>query len=275
MLIESTNFATAWFNLLGRLYHEGKPVSPRGFETHEVLGVQVRVHDLRKNILVHPARALSYRFAIAEWLWMAAGREDVATVAKYNKHIAQFSDDGITFKGAYGPQMLRQIPWAMEQLKKPGSRQAVVQIWQPTPAPSRDIPCTLSWQLLARNGRLNAVITMRSSDIWLGLPYDFINLSQLVNGIAGELDLETGMLIFNLGSSHLYDRDREKAEVVLAMPDALRCIISPRLPGRPPADDILNWNESLIEPWATYRDVLKSATNESARVVLENLEVTA
>jgi thymidylate synthase len=270
VLIEADNFATAWFELLGRLYHDGKPVSPRGFETRELLGVQVRVNDLRKNILVHPIRNLSYRFAVAEWLWMAAGREDVATVARYNKNIAQFSDDGVIFRGAYGPQMLRQIPWAMEQLQKPGCRQAVIQIWQPMPPPSKDIPCTLSWQLLARDGVLNAVITMRSSDVWLGLTYDFINLSQLVSGIAGELKLDTGMLVFNLGSSHLYDRDRDRAYDVLTHREVLRCITSPPLPGRPPADAILNWEEDLEHPWWVYRNVLQSETNVGA---LDKLEV--
>ena len=269
--IQARDFATAWFELLSRLYNDGRPVSPRGFETHELLGVQLRVDDMTKNILVHPARGLSYRFAIAEWIWMAAGRSDVATVVKYNKNIAQFSDDGIIFAGAYGPQMLKQIPWAMDQLAKPGCRQAVIQIWQPMPALSKDIPCTLSWQLLARDGKLSAVITMRSSDIWLGLPYDFINLSQLISGIAGELGLTPSVLVFNLGSSHLYDRDRTKASGVLLQPGLLETVSSPRLPGRPPADDILDWKEDLIQPWSIYRDALQAKTSADALTCLRTL----
>ncbi len=273
MLVSTGNFSQAWFELLERLYEEGRPVSPRGYETHELIGVQLRVEDMTQNILVHPGRGLSYRFMIGEWLWMAAGREDVATIVRYNKQIAQFSDDGIKFAGAYGPQMLRQIPWAMKQLEKPGCRQAVIQIWHPTPAPSKDIPCTLSWQLLARDGRLNTIITMRSSDVWLGLVYDFFNLSQLVSGIAGELGLMTGELIFNLGSSHLYDRDRAKAGAVLLQPELLDAVMSPLLPGRPPADDILDNDEILlIEPWATYRDVLRSKTQAEALMKLRTLE---
>ena len=273
MLVSAGNFSQAWFELLERLYEEGRPVSPRGYETHELIGVQLRVEDMTQNILVHPGRGLSYRFMIGEWLWMAAGREDVATIVRYNKQIAQFSDDGIKFAGAYGPQMLRQIPWAMKQLEKPGCRQAVIQIWHPTPAPSKDIPCTLSWQLLARDGRLNTIITMRSSDVWLGLVYDFFNLSQLVSGIAGELGLMTGELIFNLGSSHLYDRDRAKAGAVLLQPELLDAVMSPLLPGRPPADDILDNDEILlIEPWATYRDVLRSKTQAEALMKLRTLE---
>jgi thymidylate synthase len=271
MLVESANFASAWFDLLGRLYHDGQPVSPRGYETHELLGVQLRVDNMTKNILVHPARALSYRFAIAEWLWIAAGREDVATIAKYNKHIAQFSDDGTTFAGAYGKRLTPQLEYLLENLRKPHSRQAVASIWTPSPAPSKDIPCTLTWQLLARGGKLHAIVTMRSSDAWLGIPYDFVNFSLLSMGLAGELGLVPGSLVFNLGSSHLYDRDREKAAAVLNAPELLRCVSSPRLPSLAPADEILNYDELLTAPWSIYRDALQARANADALTCLEVL----
>jgi thymidylate synthase len=274
----NTNFATtyddfssAWFALLQNLFDNGKPVSPRGFETHELLGVQLRVSDMTKNIIVHPARALSYRFAVAEWLWMAAGRNDVETISRYNKHIAQFSDDGAVFAGAYGVRLQPQIDYLLEQLRKPHSRQAVASIWTPTPAPSKDIPCTLSWQLLARDGKLHAIVTMRSSDVWLGISYDFINFSQLTNGLAGELGLVPGSLTFNLGSSHLYDRDREKAAGVLAAPELLQCVSSPRLPSKPPAEAILAYDELLTAPWSIYRDALQARTSVDALTCLEVL----
>lgn len=269
MLVENANFASAWFELLGRLYHTGKLVSPRGFETYELHGVQLRVEDLTQNILVHPARSPNYRFMIAEWLWIAAGREDVATMTHYNKQMAAFSDDGVTFAGAYGKRISPQMPWIMEQLQKPGSRQCVVQIWTPAPLPSKDIPCTLSWQLLSRDGALHAIVTMRSSDIWLGMPYDFFSFSQLTNSVAGELNLVPGSLTFDFGSSHLYNRDREKAAGVLAA--SLQCISSPRLPNRPPADEILSYDELLTTPWSIYRDALQSKTSADALTCLKVL----
>ena len=273
-----TNFATtyddftsAWFALLKNLFDNGLPVSPRGYETHELLGVQLRVKDMTKNILVHPVRGLGYRFMLAEWLWIAAGRGDVETVARYNKHIAQFSDNGTTFAGAYGTRILPQSEYLLEQLKKPHSRQAVVSIWTPSPAPSKDIPCTLIWQLLARGGELHAIVTMRSSDIWLGLPYDAFNFSMLSMSVAGELGLTPGSLTFNLGSSHLYDRDREKAAAVLAAPELLSVVSSPQLPGLTPADAILSYDELLTAPWSIYRDALQAKTNGDVLYCLRSL----
>ncbi len=272
-MIIHDDFASAWFELLGLLYDVGDLVSPRGFETRELLGVQLRVRDMANNLLVHPKRNLSYRFAVAEWLWMAAGRRDVETVARYNKHIAQFSDDGIVFNGAYGPRVAPQMAYVLEQLRKPFSRQAVVTIWTPNPAPSKDIPCTISWQLFARDGKLHGIVTMRSSDVWLGLPYDFYNFSQLTNGIAGALDLVPGELVFTLGSSHLYERDAAKAGALLDDHASLQCVRSPMLPGRPPADDILDaaaeHERVLNMPWSTYRDALAADTNAGSLAVLE------
>src|SRR5712691_3901798 len=96
----------AWLELLNRLArYDFRVVSPQGHSCRELLGVSLRVEDLRANILVHPRRNLNYRFMVAEWLWIALGRNDVATVARYNPEIAQFSDDGLTFTGAYGPRL--------------------------------------------------------------------------------------------------------------------------------------------------------------------------
>ena len=262
--VHHDNFAAAWFGLLQRLYNHGKPVSSRGYETQELIGVQVRVDDMTKNILVHPARALNYRFMISEWLWVSAGRSDVDTVARYNSKMRDFSDDGIVLAGAYGARIRPQIPWLLDQLTKSGNRQAVVQIWTSTPTASKDIPCTLSWQLLARDGKLHAVVTMRSSDVWLGIVYDFFVFSQLTNGIAGELGLMPGSLIYNLGSSHLYNRDREKAAEVLDAQNVLECISSPHLPCQPVADNILDLHDDLVHPWCVYRDVLKAKTSIDA-----------
>jgi thymidylate synthase len=158
--------------------------------------------------------------------------------------------------------------YLVEQLKKPGSRQAVASIWTPRPLASMDIPCTLTWQCFARDGKLHAVVNMRSSDVWLGLPYDFYNFSQLTGGVAGELGLMPGALTFNLGSSHLYDRDCEKAEKVLAQPELLHCVDSPLLPSQPPASGILDLDETLIAPWSLYRGVLMAKTNADALEVL-------
>jgi thymidylate synthase len=187
------------------------------------LHTQVVVNNARNNIITHPQRDLNYRFMIAEWLWIQSGREDLAWIAQFNKQITQFSDDGKTFRGAYGPRFRKQIGNVVELLKRdPDSRQAVVAIFNDTDlvGTTRDVPCTLSLQLFIRNDsnkfpRVHGVMTMRSNDLWLGFPYDFFNFSQITNSIAGELGITVGSFTLQAGSSHVYATDYDKVREVL------------------------------------------------------------
>lgn len=209
------SFADAWFMLLERLV-TAEPIAPRGIKTRELTGVSLHVEDSLNNILECAERNLSYRFMLAEFLWIIAGRHDVWSISKYNKNISKFSDDGEMFFGAYGPMVIDQLPYMIEKLTAdPSTRQAVISIWRPNPPPTKDVPCTLTYQCLYRDEKLHGIVTMRSSDIWLGLPYDFFNFSMLTNVLASALMVPVGTVTFNLGSSHLYDTDINKATQVM------------------------------------------------------------
>lgn len=203
-IIEGENVASVWGQLIQHL-HYAPIVSPRSKPTKELLGVQLKINDLQNNVLVCDKRNLNYRFMVAEWLWIAKGRDDVAGVARYNSKIKEFSDDGVKFAGAYGPRLAPQWEWVKKKIEQDANtRQAIASIWTPNPASSKDIPCTLNFQFLYRDERLNCIATMRSSDVWLGLPYDIFNFSMLTNTLANEMKLKPGWLQMNLGSSHWY-----------------------------------------------------------------------
>ena len=56
----------------------------------------------RERVLFNQARDCNPFFHLYEALWMLAGRNDVSPLAYYNSNIANYSDDGETFNGAYG-----------------------------------------------------------------------------------------------------------------------------------------------------------------------------
>src|SRR5260370_27946523 len=95
-----------WTRLLRHLLVHGKIRSPRGLCTRECLGVQLRLNNPRLNILSFPARDLNSRHLISEWLWIMAGRSDLATLAKYNSQIKRISDHGTSLAGASLPRLL-------------------------------------------------------------------------------------------------------------------------------------------------------------------------
>ena len=261
-------FTKGWLELLEHL-NACEPVKPRGLLNYEEDCVSFRVTDSSKNILVHPVRKMNYRFMIAEWTWYMRGWNNLRELTRFNPHMAQFSDDGLTLAGAYGPRLAPQWPYLLKKLREdPDTRQAVASIWTPNPAPSKDIPCTLSLHFLCRWGKLNLIVTMRSSDIWLGLPYDMFSFSQMQNAIAGELELERGWIQFNLGSSHLYEENRVIAQdAILSPPEVSFTLKSPTLPGWiPPISD-----EPLPLPWIYYARIVNgSRTSAEALEILHD-----
>lgn len=279
MRLEGISVGVLWQKLLAQLYHDGRPVSPRNLGCREILGVTLHLTDARCNIFAHPQRKLAYRFMIGEFLWIWFGHDDVATIEKYNPNIKQFSDDGITFYGAYGPRFTNQWPRVLETLRRDkDSRQAVVTIFRPDPPKTLDLPCTLSWQALVRDGKVHSIVSMRSSDVWLGLEYDCFTFTMLQNILAAQLDLDVGSFTIHLGSSHLYDRDRDKALAVLTAPVTVReDVRSPLLTTVPPIwlDAVLSGHGFIAspasEPWLTYASVLLSPTNLSAFDLLRRL----
>ena len=194
---------------------------PRDMETMEILSY-TSIVDMTSPIVTLKARKLNYSFMNAEAAWILSGCNDVKTICKYCENMRQFSDDGSYFFGGYGPRFYNQRQYIINTLRlDPFSRQAVINIWRECPLPSKDIPCTLSWQFLIRGEQLDMIATMRSSDAWLGWPYDIFNQSMTAAWIALEIGggLKLGKLYLNCGSQHLYERDYNKASNVIESSD--------------------------------------------------------
>lgn len=80
---------------------------------------------------------------------------------------------------------------------------------------ARDVACASSLQFLLRNGRLDALLHMRSNDAFWGLPYDVFLFTMLQELLAAELGLELGVYYHSVGSLHLYAKHIQKARRVV------------------------------------------------------------
>jgi len=198
----------AWMQLAQDVLTNGETVNPRGEATKEILGAKATFW-MDFPILSMPDRRLGYRFMAREAWWILSGRNDVKSIKDYAS-ISRFSDDGIYFFGAYGPRIIDQMPYVLRTLRNDRySRQAVMTIWRESPMASKDIPCSITCQFMIRKNLLHVFLNMRSSDIWLGVPYDWFNFSMLGAYVALALkdkyiDLKLGQLHYYAASSHLY-----------------------------------------------------------------------
>jgi thymidylate synthase len=213
-----SDFSQIWLNLLDALLQRGEAVAPRGKLTKELLQQTIQV-DMRRPVLTILERKLSYRFMAAEAFWVLSGDDRVATIAPYNGRIANFSDDGVTFFGAYGPKIVAQLPYVVAKLRAdPMSRQAGLTTWRESPPTTKDVPCTVAMFFSLRDGKLNNHVFMRSSDAWLGVPYDVFNFSMVAHFVCALINqsrehdpYEPGSLFLTMASSHLYQENFESA----------------------------------------------------------------
>jgi thymidylate synthase len=207
---------------------EGRRVAPRGMATTEVLGAHLCLTDPRRRfITVPPARLLNPAFAVAEAMWILSG-SDEPWIFTFNRSLAQYADGG-RLRGAYGPRM-RHWRHKIDQLdhvrrlltRDPDSRQAVIQLFDPQldTRGHRDMPCTLNYRFFVRYGRLDMHTTMRSNDVWLGLPYDLFTATMLQELMAGWLGVEVGSYHHHVDSLHLYAQHAQAAAIVAAGPVA-------------------------------------------------------
>lgn len=218
------DFSRIWLNALNDILINGDLVSPRGLATKEIPQRTIEV-NMRQPVLRVPDRSLSYRFMAAEAFWILSGDDRVETIAPYNSRIADFSDDGQRFFGAYGPKIKAQLPYVIEKLNADqDSRQAGLTIWRECPPQTKDVPCTVAIFFAIRDGKLNVHVFMRSSDVWLGVPYDVFNFSMLGHLVCGLLNehrspqtyVRPGQLFLTAASSHLYEVNWDDAKLCLA-----------------------------------------------------------
>lgn len=167
----------------------------------------------QERVLFDQKRHANPFFHLFEALWMLAGGNDVETMDGFLKSFKQFSDDGITFHGAYGHrwrhwpihtptymQELDQISVAIKMLKRDRtSRRVVIGMWDPVrdlDKDSKDIPCNDMIKLwIDQDHRLHMVVFNRSNDIVYGCyGANAVHMSILHEYIAAMVDAVQGTL---------------------------------------------------------------------------------
>lgn len=208
--------------LYSKLYDDYKAgefetINPRGLETKEMIAPDIMITNPRNRIAYNKDRNFSTMYAFIESLMIFDSSNELKYFSKFNSNIANFSDDGETLFGSYGYRIAEYIPQIISKLKKDNaSRQMVLPILRAKDVvtKTKDIPCTLSLQLLIRNNKLNMIVNMRSNDIIWGVPYDIFVFTTIQEIIANTLGIELGWYIHRPASLHIYETHYELFEKV-------------------------------------------------------------
>lgn len=205
---------------LYKALHVAPVVTVRGLMTRELLNVHYSVAP-GDEFLNHALRKFKREYFNAEMKWYRRGdRYDLSITehaSAWKDCVA--SDGGINSN--YGQYLYSgkggSLQWCIDELKHdPNSRRAVVSIlgqhplhWEGT-----DQPCTISAQFLVRKRLLTCIVTMRSQDLVWGAGNDIPAFTAFAREVVGALGIHMGMLHFNVGSMHVYERHFKLLEAI-------------------------------------------------------------
>lgn len=188
-------------------------------------GVTITVSDIRDRWLSVEGRNSSAIAAIGETFWVLAGRNDLKFLSRVLPRAANFSDDGETWRGAYGPRLYGngQLDSVISRLRKnPNTRQAYLTIYDPAldsdeglakhsetgEAKTKDMICNLALLFTIVEGRLNLTVINRSQDVLWGMSsINFIEFSILQEVIAQVLGVEVGYYKLFSNNLHYYNNE--------------------------------------------------------------------
>ena len=188
-------------------------------ETRELTGVLLEISKPRARLSRTETRGKPFS-CLGELLWYFTADNSLEFIRRYIPRYVDESDDGQTVYGGYGPRLFRQrgqdqISNVVALLKrKPNTRRGVIQLFdaEDIAADHKEIPCTTTIQFLIRNGLLQAIVTMRSNDAFMGLPHDVFCFTMLQELVARAVGVELGSYKHFAGSMHFYERDFVRAE---------------------------------------------------------------
>ena len=207
MEIKANNIDDIYLKVIKDVLENGFKSSPRSINVVEKLGYQFTLTDPRNCLVTLKERKMNYKFAIIEKMEYVSGVSSAERICHYNKNYKNYvsvtSDEVL---GAYGPRLRRQYDYVYDLLKKdPETRQAIMNINNEKDKDgSGAMPCTISLQFLNRQGQLHLIATMRSNDVFYGLPYDVNGFCFIQQMMASWLGLELGSYIHQAGSMHIY-----------------------------------------------------------------------
>jgi thymidylate synthase len=217
-----------YLELLQKVLDEGIESEDRtGTGTLSIFGEKLEF-DLTKGFPMLTTKRLSFKNIATELLWFISGKEDASYLKQHGNTIwDEWLDNGMLYEG-YGKQWRDFADTGRElgtdQLNKviyqiinnPNSRRLIVSAWNPLTIDDVTLPpCHILFQFYVRDGALSCSFTMRSTDVFLGLPYNIASYALLTHLIADLTGLTVGKLVYFGNDVHLYKNHLEQAKTQL------------------------------------------------------------
>lgn len=218
----------AYLELLRDILQNGTVREDRtGTGTISVFGRMLRF-DLSEGFPIVTTKRVHMKSIIHELLWFLSGDTNIRYLQENGVRIwNEWADENGELGPVYGSQwrawegeegrVYDQIAAVVDSIRnKPDSRRHMVSAWNVAKIDEMKLPpCHFVFQFYVSGGRLSCMFTMRSSDTFLGLPFNIAQYALLTHMIAQQCDLEPGELIYSGGDVHIYSNHLEQVKLQL------------------------------------------------------------
>ena len=214
-----------YLDLLKKILEDGKTKPSRGIhDLKAIFGYQLRF-DLRQGFPLLTTKKMPFKILAHELLWFVSGESNIKYLQDHKIHYwDDFADQDLNLGPVYGVQWrhwknldgteIDQLAWAIDQIKtNPNSKAIIVSAWNPSDLEAMRLPpCHTMFQFDVQKNKLRMQLYQRSSDVFLGLPFNIAQYAMLLCMVAKLTGLEARELIVSIGSAHLYKNQIDQAK---------------------------------------------------------------
>lgn len=199
-----------------------------GTGTLSVFGRQLRF-DLSEGFPLVTTKRIHLKSVVHELLWFLRGDTNIRYLKENGVSIwDEWADENGDLGPVYGSQWrawetadgrtIDQIRQVIDGLRSnPDSRRHLVSAWNVAVIEEMKLPpCHFVFQFYVADGKLSCMLTMRSVDTFLGLPFNIASYALLTHMVAQQCDLEPGEFIWSGGDVHIYSNHLEQVELQLS-----------------------------------------------------------
>lgn len=220
-----------YLEFLEEVLNDGEDVIDRtGVGTYQLTTPRIVEWTLWHGFPCITTKLAFWKGAIAELIWMARGSTNVFDLSEilygdrtkpnfwtpnYEKQAKDLGYTGGELGPIYGKQLtdfggVNQIQFIIDELRtNPRSRRAVIDLWNPADMPKMALPpchysVAFNIQDIGVEKILNMTVIMRSNDLFLGAPFNYIFYATLCHCLCEALDLVPGIYSHVSINSHVY-----------------------------------------------------------------------
>ncbi|MBN1915620.1 thymidylate synthase [Candidatus Dojkabacteria bacterium] len=213
-----------YLDFLRHILQKGRSKDDRsGFGLKSIFGYQMRF-DFRNGFPIVTTKKMPIKTMTHELLWFISGSTNIKYLQENGIH---YWDDFADFRGDLGPIYghqwrkwpdlkgghIDQLANVIEEIKTvPYSKAMLVSAWNPAQKKEMRLPpCHAFFQFNVNKEKLRCQLYQRSSDAFLGLPFNISQYALLTMMVAQVTGLEARELIVTIGDGHLYKNHLEAA----------------------------------------------------------------